>query len=227
MRNFAVVFSTLLPFSLLALSPQLAFAQDDDAPPAPPPAAAPPPGAVLVPVQEAPQPKTFAIIANPLALSIDRYSVQGEWSPALHHAITLNPFYTSASAGSATINGQTTDFGTLHGFGAELGYKYYTGQKGFNGFFVGPSILFGSYSQSGGVNFDGTSNSGGSFTSIGGAIDIGGQGQIGGFVIGGGFGLQWTKTSTSFDTDNFNLASAIIAGGGTRPRFLFTIGYAF
>ena len=48
-----------------------------------------------------------------------------------------------------------------------------------------------------------------------------------GFVIGGGFGLQWTKTSEDIDTENLNFASAVIAGGGTRPRFLFTLGYAF
>ena len=82
--------------------------------------------------------------------------------------------------------------------------------------------MFASYSQS----LNGASSD--SFTSVGGAIDIGGQGVIGpGIVIGGGFGLQWTKTSKSIDTNNLNLASAIIAGGGTRPRFLFTVGYAF
>jgi hypothetical protein len=217
-----VVFSSLLPFSLLALSPQLALAQDDDAP-APPPAAAPPPppGAVLVPVQEAPEPKTFSIVFNPLATAIGRYSIQGEYLPALHHAITINPFLTHASV---TVNNE--DIGSLNGFGGELGYRFYTGNKGPNGFFVGPSFLFGSYSESGAFA-QGQPNT--SFTSVGGAIDIGGQGVIGpGIVVGGGFGLQWTKVShPPTDTNDLNLTSDIIAGGGTRPRFLFSVGYAF
>ena len=64
--------------------------------------------------------------------------------------------------------------------------------------------------------------------SYGGAIDLGGQAIIGpGVVLGGGFGLQYTKTSIDIATENLNLASAIIAGGGIRPRFLFFVGYAF
>ncbi|HTA93791.1 MAG TPA: hypothetical protein VK745_29645 [Polyangiaceae bacterium] len=233
MRSLAAVLvSTLIPFSLLTLAANSALAADDDAP-APAPVLVPvaPPGAVLVPVQEAPPLKQYVIEFNALATTIGRYSIQGEYLPAAHHAITLNPFYTHASI-TETVNGTTIDDGSLNGFGGELGYRYYTGVKGPNGFFVGPSVLFGSYSQSGGLalNADGSAAapSAGSFTSYGGAIDIGGQGVIGpGIVVGGGFGLQWTKTSKAINDDNFNLASAIIAGGGTRPRFLFTIGYAF
>jgi len=223
MRRFAVVLvSTLFPFSLLSLATQSALADEPEAE-APPVAEAPPPppGAVLVPIEEPPQLKKFAIIANPLALSIGRYSIQFEYLPALHHALVINPVYTHASI-KATSNGQELDLGSLNGFGGELGYKFYTGKKGANGFFVGPSFLFGSYSQS----MDGTKSD--SFTSFGGAIDVGGQAIIGGgFVIGGGFGLQWTKTSKDINTENLNFASAVIAGGGTRPRALFTIGYAF
>jgi len=220
-RSAVVLISTLFPFCLLSLATQSALAADEPASEAPPAAEAPPappPGAVLVPIQEEPKPyKQFAIIVNPLALSINRYSIQGEYLPSLHHAITLNPFYTHASITTSDV-----DLGSLSGFGGELGYKFYSGKKGPNGFFVSPSFLFAAYSQS----ITGAPSQ--SFTSVGGAIDIGGQGVIGdGFIIGGGFGLQWTKTSKSVDTDNYNLTSAIIAGGGTRPRFLFTIGYAF
>jgi hypothetical protein len=229
MRSFARVFvSTLVPFGLLTLVASSAFAQDDDTP-APAPVLVPvaPPGAVLVPVQEAPVLKQYVIEFNPLATAIGRYSIQGEYLPAVHHAITLNPFYTHAGV---TVNGQ--DEGSVGGFGGELGYRFYTGVKGPNGFFVGPSFLFASYKENGGLAVDSQGNltnaGSTSFTSVGGAIDIGGQGVIGpGIVVGGGFGLQWTKTSKSVDTDNLNLASAIIAGGGTRPRFLFTVGYAF
>jgi hypothetical protein len=84
--------------------------------------------------------------------------------------------------------------------------------------------LFASYS----LSQTGTADR--SFTSLGFAVDIGGQGVIGpGFTIGGGFGLQWTKNSeeATRDVSSLNLASEVIAGAGLRPRFLFTIGYAF
>jgi len=221
-----VVFvSTLFPFSLLTLATESALAQEPE-PEAPPateaaPVAAPPPGAVLVPVGAPEEPHPFTIMANPLGLLIGRYSLQLEYQPVLHHAITLTPFYTHAPV-KVTIDGHEIDGGSLNGGGAELGYRFYTGKKGPNGFFVGPSFLFGSYTQS----FEG--QKGDSFTSMGGAVDFGGQAVIGsGFVIGGGFGIQWTKTSKDINTENLNLASAIIAGGGTRPRFLFSVGYAF
>ncbi|HEU4406513.1 MAG TPA: DUF3575 domain-containing protein [Polyangiaceae bacterium] len=172
--------------------------------------------------------KRFAVALNPLAVTIGRYSLQAEYLPAKHHALTLSPFYTYAPV-KAEINGQELDGGSLSGFGGELGYRFYSGNKGPNGFFVGPSLLFGAYSQSApsGAQPEGSRGSE-SFTSYGGAIDIGGQAVIGpGIVVGGGFGLQYTTTSRDIDTDNLNLASAIIAGGGVRPRFLFSAGYAF
>ena len=227
MRSFAVVFVSLLPFSLLTLATQSALAQESNAEAAPadaPPPAAPPPGAVLVPVERAEspdEPHPFTLLFNPIGVFIGRYSIQAEYQPVLHHAITLTPFYNHTPV-TMTVDGQETDLGSLNGGGAELGYRYYTGRKGPNGFFVGPSLLFASYKSSqSGVQDD-------SFTSFGAAVDVGGQAVIGsGFVIGGGFGLQWTKTSHDINTDNFNFASALIAGDGVRPRLLFSIGYAF
>lgn len=225
MRSFAVVFiSTLFPICLLTLATQSALAQEPDAedapantPPPPPPGA--PPGAVLVPVGPQEEPHPFSLVFNPLGLFVGRYSITLEYQPVLHHAITLNPFYNHTQ-----ITDTVTDYnyGTLSGGGAELGYRFYTGRKGPNGFFVGPSFLFGSYTASRtGVPDD-------SFTSVGGAVDFGGQGVVGpGVIIGGGFGIQYTKTSHELNTDNLNLASVLVAEGGTRPRFLFSVGYAF
>ena len=165
---------------------------------------------------------------NPLGLAIGRYSISGEDLVAKHHAITLNPFYTHAPV-TATVNGKESDGGALNGFGGELGYRFYTGGKGPNGFFVGPSVLFASFSQSAPAGAGAAGSKGSqSFTSVGGAIDVGGQGVIGpGIIIGGGFGLQYTRNSEVLDTQNLNLASAIIAGGGIRPRFLLAVGFAF
>jgi hypothetical protein len=169
--------------------------------------------------------KRFAIAANPLGIAIGRYSIQGEYMLARHHAVTANPFFAYAPV-TATVNGQEADLGSLTGFGGELGYRFYSGSKGMTGFYAGPSFIFASYTQSAPSNVPNASSD--SFTAIGGAVDIGGQAVIGsGFVLGGGFGLQYTANSKDINTDNLNLASAVIAGGGIRPRFLLSAGYAF
>lgn len=53
-----------------------------------------------------------------------------------------------------------------------------------------------------------------------------GQAVVGpGIVIGGGFGVQYTKATEDFEDQPF--AAAILAGGGFRPRFLLSAGFAF
>lgn len=168
--------------------------------------------------------KRWSIELNPIGVSIGRYSVQGEFMLAKHHAVTLNPFFQYKSI-SGTVNGQDVDLGTLSGGGAEAGYRFYTGSKGANGFFIGPSVLFAAYSVGAPSGSDGTSQT---FTSVGGAVDLGGQVIIGpGIVIGAGFGLQYTATSEELDTDALSFLSKAAVGGGVRPRFLFAAGYSF
>lgn len=170
--------------------------------------------------------KKFSIELNPLAAGIGRYSLTGQYMLAKHHAVALTPHFTHAPV-TLTIDGEKIDGGSLSGFGGELGYRFYTGSAGANGFYIGPSFIFSAFSQSAASGAS-TTTSSDSFTAIGGAIDLGGQAIIGpGIVIGGGFGLQYTSNSQSIATENLNLASAIIAGGGVRPRFLFSLGYAF
>jgi hypothetical protein len=167
--------------------------------------------------------KSLAIEANPLAAAIGRYSLQVEWLPAAHHALVVNPHYDSVNSDtSITVNGQTTTLTqSFSGFGGEVGYRFYTGKTGPLGFFIGPSLLVAKYTSSAG-------DASTSFTSLGGAVDLGGQAVIGpGIVVGGGFGLQYTKISQDVSTDGMSLAAAVIAGGGVRPRALFTVGYAF
>ncbi|MEA2749518.1 MAG: hypothetical protein QOI41_3661, partial [Myxococcales bacterium] len=120
------------------------------------------------------------------------------------------------------------DAGSLTGFGGELGYRFYTGERGMNGFYIGPSVLFASWSQSLPDGVPANTPKPDGFTAIGGALDLGGQAVIGpGVIVGGGFGLQYTKNSIDVNTDNLNIASAAIAGGGVRPRFLLSVGYGF
>lgn len=225
MRRLLSVLAASAVFSFGLLAFTAGEARADDAHPA---AAAPAAPAAAAEKPQAnddePELKRISLELNPLGFAIGRYSIQGEYMLARHHAVTLNPFYAHAPV-TVTVNGKDIDAGSLNGFGGELGYRFYTGSKGANGFFVGPSVLFGSYSQSGGVGTQASD----SFTSIGGAVDVGGQFIIGpGVVLGFGGGLQYTKTSQdNVDTSNLNLASAIIAGGGIRPRALLAVGYSF
>ena len=165
--------------------------------------------------------KHVTIQANPLSAIIGRYGVDVAYLPALHHGIVVNPFYSHVSVDGTNSSGVTTSAWSLSGFGGEVGYRFYTGDRGANGFFVGPSFIFASYKQSvtGGDSL--------SFSNMGAALDIGGQAIIGGgFTIGGGFGLQYTKTSVDLGSiDKF--AANALAGGGLRPRALFTLGYSF
>jgi hypothetical protein len=169
--------------------------------------------------------KMFSVELNPLAATIGRYSVQVEWLPAAHHAVVLNPHFDHVSADvTSSGGGATLKYSeNFTGFGSELGYRFYTGEKGPNGFYVGPSFLFGTYS----AGVDGApSGSSVSFTSFGAALDIGGQAVIGpGIVVGGGFGLQYTSINKDFG--DLPLTAAVLAGGGVRPRFLMSVGYAF
>ncbi|MGH7285544.1 MAG: hypothetical protein ACRELY_28820 [Polyangiaceae bacterium] len=43
-------------------------------------------------------------------------------------------------------------------------------------------------------------------------------------MIGGGFGLQYTAVNKDFA--DLPLTASILAGGGIRPRFLLSVGYA-
>ncbi|MEO7094983.1 MAG: hypothetical protein ABI175_17120 [Polyangiales bacterium] len=165
--------------------------------------------------------KHVTIQANPLSAIIGRYGIDVAYLPALHHGIVVNPFYSHVGVDATSSNGATVAAWSLSGFGGEVGYRFYTGERGANGFYIGPSFLFSSYKQTvtGGDSL--------SFTNMGAAVDVGGQAIIGdGFTIGGGFGLQYTKTSVDLGSiDKF--AANALAGGGVRPRVLFTLGYSF
>jgi hypothetical protein len=215
-----VVSSAVFSFGLVALTSHDARADEPGAAPAPAsaPAAAEQPRSS----DDADEVKRISLAVNPLGIAIGRYSIQGEYMLAKHHAITLNPFFNRTPV-TYTVNGKDIDGGALTGFGGEAGYRLYTGSRGANGFFIGPSFLFASYSSDapGGASSQ-------SFTSVGGALDLGGQAIIGpGIVIGAGAGLQYTTNSVEISTDNLNAASAAVAGGGIRPRFLLALGYSF
>lgn len=178
-----------------------------------------------------PAPKQFAITTNPLNLIINRYGLNFEYQPTLHHGVIVSPHYDHVNADISTtaydLNSGTTQSVTykdsFSGFGAEIGYRFYSGNRGFNGFFAGPSLLLATYTTSGTILGQSASSS---FSSIGWAWEVGGQAQLGGgFIIGGGGGMQYTKVSKNMEDLPF--AAAVIAGGGWRPRVIFNLGYAF
>jgi hypothetical protein len=215
----AIVSSAVFSFGLLAFTAGEARADEPTARPAAPAAAgAAQPAEKPQAPEDGEEIKHFSFELNPLGVAIGRYSISGEYMLARHHAVTLSPFYASTS-----IKVNDKEVGSLSGFGGELGYRFYTGSRGANGFFVGPSALFSSYTSESILG-----NTSQSFTALGGALDIGGQFIIGpGVVVGFGGGLQYTKNSEEINTDNLNLASAVIAGGGVRPRLLLGVGYSF
>jgi hypothetical protein len=225
-RTFVATFA----FAAL-LVPSLASAQTTEtAGGPPPPVTTPAPAAYGAPPADVaanePDHKAMTATLNPLSFAIGRYGFDFQYLPVRHHAIVVNPFFSSVNAefeSTSTVNGvttRTTSSQTFSGFGGELGYRFYTGDRGANGFFVGPSLLLGTY------NAKGATGDGVSFSSIGFALDIGGQAVLGnGITIGGGFGMQ--RTSVNREFADLPLTAAVLAGGGWRPRFLLSLGYSF
>ncbi|HEY3819727.1 MAG TPA: hypothetical protein VGL81_21310 [Polyangiaceae bacterium] len=161
----------------------------------------------------------FALELSPLGLFLGgRLSFNAEWAPAVHHAIVVSPYITHTSVNIAT-SGSTTESQTFTGVGGEIGYRYYTGHKGMNGVFVGPSLIGGIYNA-------GLPNGNQPFTNIGVAVDVGLQ-QIfwNHIVVGGGLGLEYL--SVSHDFADLPTSPSIIAESGVKPRFLLEAGYAF
>lgn len=160
-----------------------------------------------------------AVSLNPLGLFVGgRFSITGEWAPVTHHVIALSPHVVNTSADIA-VSANNTQSQTYSGFGGEVGYRYYTGHKGMNGVFVGPSLIGGVYNAS----LPGRDQA---FTNIGVAADIGLK-YIAWehLALGGGVGLQYLNVSEDFgDVPN---GPSQIAETGIKPRLLFEAGYAF
>lgn len=164
--------------------------------------------------------KHFALTLNPLSLILTRVGINVEYMLARHHGIMVNPFFQSISADSGQLSTKYTNVG------GELAYHFYTGNRGANGFFVGPFVTFISQSATssgGGVSADASA------TIFGGGLDLGGQHVFrNGFTIGAGGGVMYLKQSAEATATNGTLTSSGFAKfDGVFPRFLFTIGWSF
>jgi hypothetical protein len=162
----------------------------------------------------------FTVTANPLSLVVRRIGINLEYVPVMHHAIVLSPFGQFASVDGDNQRASYTNYGV------ELGYHWYSGTHGANGFFAGPSLLY----MMSDVTVD--SSSGGattqarlSYRSYGGALDVGGQHIFkNGITLGGGVGVMYvTQTATA----SLSATSATVKMDGVVPRLLFTAGYSF
>ncbi len=158
----------------------------------------------------------LALEWNPLGAFVGgRISVQAEWVPVTHHAILVSPHIVHTS-GDVAVTPDRTESQTFTGVGGELGYRYYTGQRGMNGVFVGPSLIAGAYN---GSLLDGNQP----FTDIGVAADVGAQWILADhLVLGGGVGVEYLHVSHDFH--DLPTGPSTIASSGVKPRLLLSIG---
>jgi hypothetical protein len=160
--------------------------------------------------------RPLALTVNPLTLLFGRVGANVEVLPVEHHAIMLNPYFSNVSLETAETK---TEY---FSWGGELGYHFYTGKKGANGFFVGPSFVFTrtratAECVSVGCNTDPEV----AFTTYGAALDLGGQHVFdNGVTLGGGGGIMYLKSSAEADGDT------VLQFQGVVPRVLFTVGYS-
>ena len=165
--------------------------------------------------------KHYSMTANPLALVVARASLNFEYLPVVHHGFMITPFVEARIPEiSFCFFGNSCDEPDVirpGSGGLELGYHFYSGHKGANGFFVGPSLIAAWVMSPG------------SHPQLGVAVDVGGQHVFdNGFTIGAGAGLMYThgvggavSRPTSNSEDNQSYKQEFVF-----PRILFTLGYS-
>ncbi len=196
-----------------ALSPSAAFAEQEPA--------------VDVKLQEAPRPRRFlAVELNPVAaLVIGKLSANVILVPLDHHALIVSPFYGFSNTADIWViddNGNQTRLAQqkFRGFGAEIGYRYYSQEGGPRGFFIGPSAIVSSFTATAG---DGTQTS---YLDLGVAADVGYQMLVADNVsISLGAGAEYVFTTKTLPNQQF--PARIYANNGVLPRALLSIGWAF
>lgn len=160
-----------------------------------------------------------AVTWNPLgAVAAGRVSFNIEYAPVTHHVIIASPHFANPSQ-EVSVGPDVMRTNRFTGVGGELGYRYYTGSRGMNGIFIGPSIIGGVYNAD---LIQGNT----AFTNIGVAADIGVQ-QVfwDHLALGAGAGIQYLSVSENFG--DLATGPSTIASSGVKPRLLAQAGYAF
>jgi len=157
----------------------------------------------------------IAITSSPLTAFVGRrLGASASIWIASHHALELTLFHIDQRTGTDSNN-------EFRGFGQELGYRYYSGESGPRGFFIGPSLLLGHYTAIPLVGGDAVR-----YGVPGVALDVGCQAILfDKLVVGVGFGAQYTRPSENFPRQEIPVSA--YANAGIRPRVLFALGFSF
>jgi hypothetical protein len=180
---------------------------------------------VDVVVSEAPpQRRTVALSWNAAALIASRVSVEVDVLVANHHALVVAPYFATTATAPIYVYDQAGGSSELPeqrftSYGGELGYRYYWGQNGPRGLFVGPSLVFAAVSASpqgrGALMF----------VDYGVAMDLGYEFLVADAVaIALGAGAEYKRTSVSVPDQQW--PAKWYANDGFAPRILASIGWA-
>jgi hypothetical protein len=185
-----------------------------------------PAGTVDVALHEpSPARRILALELNPLsALAIHRWGANIIFAPFDHHALILSPFHAYARTYPINLFDDAGDplqlpVQTFSGWGAELGYRYYSGRGGLRGLFLGPSLIadwMTAQAQNGSQT---------SYLYYGIAADVGYQVLINDRVsLSLGGGLQYARPDK--DIPKQGLMAKYYANAAVLPRLLISIGWA-
>jgi hypothetical protein len=158
----------------------------------------------------------FAAELNPLDAALTLFGATFELLPANHHAIDLTPSY-------------WLQFGRLMG---ELGYRYYFGDGGPRGVFLGAST-FGAYFKCHYAHNGPRPLTNADASIVGVAVDGGYQEIVSGWVIGGGLGVGYQWSHKPYDNCQVADPERSVdwppdpTSYSLFPRFLFSVGRAF
>jgi hypothetical protein len=170
------------------------------------------------------------VTLNPTPMAFGRYGGNVELVPTAHHAIVLSGFFQTFPpwlVRRLVPSSAETGSGTPSRPGGELGYRFYTGQRGASGLFVGPSAIAMPLVQPRlGQDLHGEVVS---FTAYGAALDIGVQAITdAGLTIGGGLGVMYLMyTPPPSPTPPSGVSAPPWIEPHVLPRLLFTAGWSF
>lgn len=166
----------------------------------------------------------FTVTLNPLSLLRKTFGVNIELLPARHHAIEISPYLDLAQrdvSPAAPAVGEKRSLSKLSP-GGEIGYRFYSGDSGASGFFIGPSAVLMPFAYVK-ETADGAGDIGAVYR-VGAAIDLGGQlVTSSGFTFGGGIGGMYIPYKEPSDArkDVITITSPIL------PRLLLSAGWSF